>query len=261
MPTASIVSVGIEGLVNLHRSVDELLQLPVTRKAISVHLRGDKYIEEFLDGYVKLLDACNTMKDTISSVKDQTQAARSALIRRGTGSDHHRYIFSRKIEKNAASKCLKELNPTTSSGSHRELLRKNNVDEGEVSMMVVKALRDVRVVSVLVFRTIFSFLTAADVARCGGRWRGVSKALGRIKGSSGDDKLVGLEENVDGSMACVEKILCSDKDLKVDEVAVAQRRLESLEKSIDGVETGVESMYRRLIQSRVNILNILSFCN
>lgn len=264
MPTESIISVGIQGLVNLHHSIDDLLLLPRIQKAITVHLRGDKYIEELLDGYVKLLDVCNAMKDTISSVKDYTRAARSALIRRGTtGSDHHRYLYPRKIGKNdETSKCLKELNHSSSSSSSSELLRKNNVDEMDVSMMLVKLLKDVRLVSVSVFRSIFSFLTASDVSRRGGRWSTVSKALGRrIKGRNSDDRLVEFEENVDGSMACVEKILSSDKDLKVDDVAIVQRRLECLEKSIHGVDDGVDSIYRRLIQNRVNILNILSFCN
>ncbi|KAG4939111.1 hypothetical protein JHK86_045252 [Glycine max] len=49
-------------------------------KVISRH-RGDKCVEEVLDGSVRILDMCGLTKDTILQIKENVQALHSGLRR------------------------------------------------------------------------------------------------------------------------------------------------------------------------------------
>ncbi|PQP95682.1 uncharacterized protein Pyn_11356 [Prunus yedoensis var. nudiflora] len=49
-------------------------------------------------------------------------------------------------------------------------------------------------------------------------------------------------------------IECTD----VENIQSAQKRLEALEVTIEGLENGLESVFRRLIKTRASLLNIIS---
>jgi len=51
-----------------------------TQKVISHH-RGDKCVEEVLDGSVRILDMCGLTKDTVLQIKENVQALHSGLQR------------------------------------------------------------------------------------------------------------------------------------------------------------------------------------
>ncbi|KAI6700979.1 hypothetical protein NL676_015303 [Syzygium grande] len=73
----SSVSGMISGLTDFYDSIDDLLLLPHTQKAL-VQVGRDEVLERFLG----LLDICSTSKDVVARTKETVQELHSALRRR-----------------------------------------------------------------------------------------------------------------------------------------------------------------------------------
>ncbi|WRX13741.1 Protein BPS1, partial [Theobroma cacao] len=79
--TFSSLSHKLNGLQDLHDCTDRLLQLPLTQQALAKEQQR-KYVDELLDGSLRLLDTCSTAKDALSQTKECTQELQSILRRR-----------------------------------------------------------------------------------------------------------------------------------------------------------------------------------
>ncbi|XP_068663022.1 uncharacterized protein [Aristolochia californica] len=75
-------SEGLRSLSDVHKSVHDLLQLGSTQKTL-VHSGIEGCIEETLDGSLRLLDVCGTVKDAMSQMKMHLQDLQSAFRRKG----------------------------------------------------------------------------------------------------------------------------------------------------------------------------------
>ena len=80
-PTSDSITTGLSFLEDLYISLEDLLNMSSTQKAIS-HLQGEKFVEELLDSSVKILDICGITRDTMSQIKENVQTLHSALRRR-----------------------------------------------------------------------------------------------------------------------------------------------------------------------------------
>ncbi|KAL7207066.1 hypothetical protein ACSBR2_019709 [Camellia fascicularis] len=58
----------LEGLQDLYNCVDDLLLLPHTEQE-----SNKRWVEEALDGYLRLLDVCATTRDVLSQTKQHVQ--------------------------------------------------------------------------------------------------------------------------------------------------------------------------------------------
>lgn len=72
MPTEGSICEGLKGLAFLHTWVNDLLNLQLTQQAFSCH-RNDKWVDELLDGSVKLLDAYILAQDMVSQIGDHVR--------------------------------------------------------------------------------------------------------------------------------------------------------------------------------------------
>ncbi|AES95253.2 DUF241 domain protein [Medicago truncatula] len=61
--TSDSITTGLSFLEDLYISLEDLLNMSSTQKAISHH-HGEKFVEELLDGSVKVLDICGITRDT-----------------------------------------------------------------------------------------------------------------------------------------------------------------------------------------------------
>jgi hypothetical protein len=61
--TSDSITNGLSMLEDLYISLEDLLNMASTQKAISHH-QGEKSVEELLDGSVKILDICGITRDT-----------------------------------------------------------------------------------------------------------------------------------------------------------------------------------------------------
>ncbi|CAJ1933554.1 unnamed protein product [Sphenostylis stenocarpa] len=98
------------GTMDLHECADKLLQLPITQQALAREC-SNKCVDELLDGSVKILDICGTIKDCLRQQKESMNELESAIRRRrdaeaGFTIESGRYLSSRKQIKKAIRKAL-----------------------------------------------------------------------------------------------------------------------------------------------------------
>ncbi|XP_010242843.1 PREDICTED: uncharacterized protein LOC104587087 [Nelumbo nucifera] len=238
-----------EALRSLHDSANDLLQSPVTQQAL-VHHRDEKWIHEVTEGSLRMLDVCSITRDVLLLVKEHLQDLHSTLRRRSAREPDlddkiGAYNFCRKKMKKEMIKCLQALKKMNKCGS----LPLSEMDQNLVA--VVGILRQVRVTTISIVESILSFMSRSNrnsfIPRCL-RARRVGSAV--------------VEEN---EVERVNTALCALhgntwRDEKTDAIGVqtANKRLEALELAIEDLEFELECMFRRLIRTRVSLLNILS---
>lgn len=251
-PGAETIQIGLAGVMELYNYVEELIHSPLTRQALLCH-QHRKLVEEALDGSVTLLDACGTAKDILLMTNEHVQDLQSALRRRGGDSSIESniasYICFRKKVKKDISKCLGALQRMESRlGSSPVLHLDHHL------AVVVRLLREVSGITISTFRSLLLFFSMPAVRKMFGGWSLITKLMPMASGKG--QKIVNEVGSVDVAIHTLQEQL-HNSDAKV-ELQVTQRRLEALNVSIEGLEAGVNCMYRSLIQNRVSLLNVLT---
>ncbi|OIT05280.1 PREDICTED: uncharacterized protein LOC109224702 [Nicotiana attenuata] len=215
-------------LENLFDYTEDLLQLPHIQQAISLH--GD----ELLEGYIKVLDVCATIKDLLSNEKQNKQDLLSALRRRRNMDDIiSSYLTSRKKSKKMIQHTLKDL---------KGMMKKNVLaSEEPETLAVVNMLKEVQSVTLSLFKSLL--LHVNGTGSQSSSWSLLSKIV--------HSKTEQVEAN---EFDNVHAALCSKKG-KFDEL---QHQLREMEVTIEVLEQGLECFFRRLIKTRVSLLNVLS---
>ncbi|XP_009601277.1 uncharacterized protein [Nicotiana tomentosiformis] len=243
---------GIVGLAELYNCVQNLLESPTTQQALLKHQMG-RLVEEALESSVGLIDSCGTTRELVLMMKEQVQDLQSVLRRKvGDSSIQHcvdAYISFRKKVKKDVAKSLKALKQIESKiGSSPQ------VDLDQSLSKLLSLLREVSVLTISVLRSQLSFLSApASKAKKNG-WSLISKMLvTKSLASKGHEKSINEVE-------CVDFVLCSyldGSDFKAD-IPMIQRKLNTLNSGLQGLEAGTDSLSRLLIRNRVCLLNILT---
>ncbi|XP_028767677.1 uncharacterized protein LOC114743956 [Neltuma alba] len=106
--TSSSLSHKLNGLQDLHECTDKLLQLNITQQVLT---RGcsREWVDELLDGSLRLLDICSTAKDCLLQSKECVYEIQSAIRRRrgdesAFTAEGGKYLASRKNMKKAIQK-------------------------------------------------------------------------------------------------------------------------------------------------------------
>nr|AFK41499.1 unknown [Medicago truncatula] len=154
--TSDSITTGLSFLEDLYISLDDLLHMSSTQKAVSHH-QGEKFVEELLDGSVKLLDICGITRDTMLQIKENVQSLHSALRRRKGDSSIETSVaeykfFTKKMKKNVA-KLITSLKQMESKFGASSLLNKN-----QDLVAVITVLREVIAMNLSIFQSLFSFL-------------------------------------------------------------------------------------------------------
>ncbi|GLT86004.1 hypothetical protein SLE2022_041670 [Rubroshorea leprosula] len=229
----------LNGLQDLHDSIEKLLQLPLNQQALSSEL-NQKYVDELLDGSVRLFDVCTTAKDSLLQTKECIQELQSVLRRRrGTEITHEvkKYLASRKAVKKAVLKALKNL--------------KNKQNKYSETGAIINLLQEAQAVTLNVMESLLHFVSGPEAGSKTSRLSVVSKLF--------RNKKVGCEEEHENEIANAESKLLSIISGKTNiEIENAQNQLQQADSCIQNLEEGLESIYRQLIKARVTILNILN---
>lgn len=102
--SSTSISEKLNGLQDLYDCVDKLLLLPFTQAV--AHEQQEKWVNELLDGSLRLLDVCSTSRDALLQTKEFTRDLQS-ILRRRQGSkmelakEGEKYLTSRKVVKKA----------------------------------------------------------------------------------------------------------------------------------------------------------------
>ncbi|XP_030501393.2 uncharacterized protein LOC115716677 [Cannabis sativa] len=248
--SSSYVSSNLNGLQDLHDCLDKLLSLPLNQQALSKE-QNQKKVDVVLDGSLRLLDLCNTAKDALLQMKESTQELQSAMRRKHGGeislsSEVKKFLSCRKMMKKALSKAMENKSKFTTSSVKKE----------QDTPEIVSILREVELITFSVFESMVSFVSESKSSKSNS-WSLVSKVMNSRRVACEGVKECNEFTSANGALANLISKKTKKTDNKVEEIN-AQNELQSVESCIQDLEQGVENLYRRLIKTRVSLLNILN---
>ncbi|XP_062100806.1 uncharacterized protein LOC133806731 [Humulus lupulus] len=230
-----------EGLRNLHNSANDLLLVQQCSLVVD-YKRQEKRVDEVSEASLRMLEVCGVSKDVLLLVKEHLQHLQFTLRRLSIGeltnienkiSDYNRY---RKKLKKETLNCLNSLKQVV------VVVVPSSVKNDNLSV-VVDVLREVRVTTISIVESLFSLIDKP--------WLGLDQ-IKSAKTSSflGYSKFKRVSNNNTGQS------LYDIYDSM--ELRSADKRLVAVKITIDCIEVELESIIRRLIQTRVSLLNILT---
>ncbi|XP_059436594.1 uncharacterized protein LOC132169596 [Corylus avellana] len=166
--SSSSLSSKLIGLQDLHDCVEKLLQIPQMQKAFVERCNG-KWVEELLDGSLRLLDMCSAAKDALIHTKECARELQSIMRRRAGGDmglerEVRKFFNSRKVVKKAIQKALKGM-----EGKH--------ADKKHETLPMVSTLREIEAVTLTVFESLLSFVAGPRLPSKLSSWSLVSKLV------------------------------------------------------------------------------------
>ncbi|KAA8546164.1 hypothetical protein F0562_020942 [Nyssa sinensis] len=247
----SSISNKISGLEDLYDCVDDLLLLPHNQEAF-LQDRHEKWVGEALEGHLTLLDMCATAKDVFSQTRQDVQQLLSTLRRKGDANDFGGYLISRQKEKKVIQKSLKDLK---SIKNKHTLLA---MDKDQETVAIVSMLNEVEAVTLDMFESLLSYIAGPKLQSRLSGWSLFSKLAHHKNVSCQDEETDANEfEKIDAALhSLVGHKTCMSHNKKHKEEM--QNHLRNLESNIQDLEERLESLFRRLIKTRVSLLNILN---
>lgn len=219
-------------LRDLHNSANDLLHSKMIQQALG-HQGQEKWVNQVSEASLRMLDVCSISKDVLLLVKEHLQDLQFTLRRVIIGESD----ISNKIA--AYNCCRKKLKKETLKCLHSLRGMKNKSLASDVSpiepnlMLVVDVLKEVRVTAISVVESLLSLISMSWLER-----KSVKASFtGKFMRSS-------------------EQSLYDISDEKV--LQFANKRMEAVENAIDVLGIELDCMFRRLIQTRVSLLNILT---
>lgn len=230
-------------LNKLYDSTEDILALPHIQQAISQECQG-KLADELLDGYLRLLDSCSIARDLFSQTKQSIQEILSAIRRKQTG-DLSGYLTSRRKSQKMIQKTLKGF------GSIRSRQPVVATQKDIETLAVLTMLKEVETITMAIFASMLSHLNGRQQQTC---WFRVSKLMNTRVTNQEEERNVNEFDKFDATL----QFLISQKQSDKDEFEQVQNQLRSVLSSIHTVEDELDCLFRRLIKSRVFLLNILN---
>ncbi|CAN6211389.1 unnamed protein product [Urochloa humidicola] len=220
--------------------IEELVQLPGGGRDDALSsARWRRAAEAALDASLSALDLCERARDAAASAKQHARAARRA-VRRGGGDALARAALR------GYARCLAKAGKHAAAGGgarrKKVAIRRaaqlpaaaaDDDDAAEAAAAAVRVLSEAAAVTAAVLQRAMASLSARVVDGRKSRWRAVARLLG-----AGGDLSLGACRDLDGEDA--------------------QEMLQELEDSVEAVESGLEHLFRHIVQSRVALLNVLT---
>jgi len=248
--TSSSINYKLDALQDLHECADKLLQLPTTQQALAREC-SSKCVDELLDGSVRILDICGTIKDCLLQQKESMNELESAIRRRrdaeeGFTFESGKYLASRKQIKKAIKKALGSL-----KGFNNELMNSTSNKSNE-TLSMLSILKESEVVTVSLLESFLLFITGSKEQPKQNRWSIISKLVKPNRVACDSQEADTNEfEKVDAALMS----LINHKPSSIDNF---QSHMENLEMFIQNLEVGVECLSRQVIRTRVSLLNIFN---
>ncbi|KAF8700629.1 hypothetical protein HU200_033974 [Digitaria exilis] len=259
-PSAQALCALLQELGDLHEYVEEVLRLPTNWDALRLP-RHRRLVDVELEGSVALLDLCGEARDGLAATREKIRDLRSELRRRRLlpRSAANPELPPRGLMEACAAPLKKASRAIRREcGGKRSAAAEVRDDSGGGAPRPVAMLAEVRELTVsLLQSSVEALLRQAVVIRpsttAASKWSLVSRALMYSRGmASGEDQEGVRAGDDEPAFGDVKDVGNGDGLLK------AQEQLESLEGCIEGLEDGLESLFRNLIKTRVSLLNCVS---
>lgn len=245
-----VLSQKLNTLQDLHICIEKLIQLPLTQEAL-VKESQEKWVDELLEGSLRLLDTCTATKDALLHTKECARELQSIIRRRRGGESEvvvevKKFLTSRKVVRKAIFKALENLKGSANKCS----LSITNKDYQTVA--IVSLLKEVEMITFTIFESLLNFMCGTQSKRSS--WSLVSKLMHnkRVSNSQSED------ENEFAKVDSALQFFAFNLASKSNDIDNLQNKLVNLGSCIQDLEEGLESLFRRLIKIRVALLNILN---
>ncbi|KAF5798606.1 hypothetical protein HanRHA438_Chr07g0305061 [Helianthus annuus] len=257
--SAEAICNNLSQLTGLYKCMNNLLASSTTQVLMSQE-QNKKWVNELVDESVRFLDICGSISEMLSEIKDHSIDLVCALRRRM--GDH--LIIENSIMK---YNCFRKKLRKHVKGLNTSLKQVDNLSGGGSAVVdsdnhhlaaVIRAIIGVSEMTILGFESLLMFFSAS-VSKPN-RWSiVVSKIMHKEMVACEDQKENGSVNefgNIDAALKILCKFgFCSEKG---NHVQIAQCRLERVGAHIERMESGLECIFRFLVQIRVSLLNIIS---
>ncbi|KAK4284743.1 hypothetical protein QN277_001531 [Acacia crassicarpa] len=243
--SSSSISLQLNGLQDLHGCATQILELPTTQRALA---QGccKIWVDELLEGSLRILDICSTSKDSLLQTKESVHELQSAARRKRF--DAGKYLSSRKNMKKAIKKDLENLKKIK-----KEAVLTTSSDIDTESLSVISNLKETEVVTLSTLESLLSFVSGLKIQPKQRRRSMVSKLMHPKRiGCDSENSDTNEFEKVDETLLS----LLSHKPQSGLLVEDFLNHMENLELCIEVLEGGIEQLQRQLIRTRVSLLNI-----
>nr|XP_043639167.1 uncharacterized protein LOC122610237 [Erigeron canadensis] len=245
--SADNISDGLCQLANLYDHVDDLLASVATQNLISAHGK-EMWLEEVLEGSIKLLDVCSILRDVILQIKENLRDLQCALRRRkgqtSIGTSIKEFSSFRKNMLKDAKELIMSLKQSEKSTG----LMTDPCNHHLTA--VIRVFVEITDLAVVVFESLFKLVS--PVSKVNGWSIAVSKLI--HKRAVACQQTMNEFENID---AALHYILCNGQETSED-TRTAHSRVEDLYAKITRIESGLGCLFRRFLKTRIDILNIIS---
>ncbi|KAL2939675.1 putative methyl-accepting chemotaxis protein YoaH [Bienertia sinuspersici] len=239
------IIIGVTGLAKLYGCINQALSLPMTQQALSLR-QHEKHVGELLKGCSSLLNVCTSIKEVVSKQGLITKEIETSLSdtkeRSKFGCNVSKYNSTRKEVIRDVKDVIMSLNQIND-----EVLGK---DQDCHLSTVIKSLKCVSIINLSVYESLMCFMS---LPMSKSKRSFFAKLMNKGKGKG----VVGNEIS-DVDVALHE--LNSEKGATNEKVCVSSLgKLKALVNVLDKFENGLENMHKELSQTKVCLMNILSF--
>ncbi|KAM7524007.1 hypothetical protein LguiA_013909 [Lonicera macranthoides] len=235
-------------LEGLYKCVDNLLSLPLTQQVISQH-KHEKWVDELLDGSLRLLDICGNTMDLVLEMKEHLGDVHSCLRRRkgdsSIQSSFAKFTSFRKKMKKEAKRSTTALKQMEKKVGGLQIL-----DLDHHISSVIEVLREASTMGISTFQSLLMFLSVPVLKQNQTKWSLVSNLTHK-----GQVDSVNELESVDAALCT----LCKYGSTATEKMQISHNRIEELEARVEELESSLECIFRHLIRTRASFLNIVSY--
>ncbi|KAL3638971.1 hypothetical protein CASFOL_016878 [Castilleja foliolosa] len=227
--SSSSICSNLASLRDLHDNINNMIQMSSTQQALSQE-QGKNWINELLEGSLKLVDLCGFSRDIVHLTKESVQDLESS-IRRTRSEDSNAYVASRKKINKMINKCIKNLKCSSNQ---------NSTPLPTIGMW----LKDAESVELSILKSVLILLSGENNKKSWSLLLKFTQTNSRVYSEAEQEDLCSLN-NIHKSRKSID----SKSMLK---------QLKTSEMSIQEIEEGLEALFRSLVKTRVSLLNVLS---
>ncbi|KAI3516998.1 hypothetical protein L1887_16203 [Cichorium endivia] len=229
-----------KSLRDLHDSVNNLLRSPDIKRVLSYHKEDQKWVQKVSESSLKMLDSCGTTKDILTLVKGHIQELQSTFRRASLGETEKNLSAYGTQRKELRKQMLKRLNSLKMMKNTTIAGNGHNTPMDDNQLIVANVLKEVRETIIMLLESIMLLMSMPNPSP-----RTTPKLMIKCNGFLA----------AKGKFTRVNS-LSPWEDCDVQTIQNAIERLEAVESAMEDLQVELECIFKRLMRTRVLLLNI-----